>query len=98
MKVMIIGQDPLEVTTEQGHKLIQSIVSGAEYVIVDGEYVKASSITGVRKDKEDIPKQYWGSLPAGKIENILRGGEPASTNSEGYKKFQSIRRKLANRM
>lgn len=93
MKVIIVGQDPLEVSGDEAKAVMQSIVSGAEYIIIGNEYVKASAIMGVRNDEQEtLPTSLWGALPEGKMKHFFDDRrEPAG---DGYKKFQQMKQKL----
>lgn len=93
MKIMIIGQDPLEVSGNEAKAVMQSIASGAEYIIVDNEYVKSSAIMSIRNsEQETIPVSLWGALPAGRMKNFF--DDRREPKGDGYKKFQDMKKKL----
>lgn len=95
MKVVVINQDPLDVDDEQGLKLMQSIASGAEVVIVNGEMVKTSAIMGIRNDNQpDVAAQpllMWGESLIDKSRYQRNNREPAGP---GYEKYMAAKRKL----
>jgi len=94
MKIIIINQEPLDVTQDQATQIVKSIASGAEVVIVNGEMVKSSAIMGVRHGEsgKTLPVSLWGQLPAGEMKNFFdERREPAGP---GYEKFKEMRSKL----
>lgn len=92
MKIMVVGQDPLEVTAEEARAVMQSIVRGAEFIIVGNEYVKASAIMGVRNGQETLPVSQWGALPEGRLEHFF--DDRREPKGDGYKKFQEMKNRL----
>lgn len=97
MKVMVINQEPLIVTEEQGKKLLQQVANGAEMVVIGNEMVKTSAIMGIRNDAsgETIPKLHWGALPAGRLEHFF--DERREPLGQGYEKFKAMRNKIFGR-
>jgi len=97
MKVTIINQDPIIVSPHDAKQLMQSIASGAEIVIVNGEMVKSSAIMGIRNDRtgESLPPALWGALPAGAMQNFY--DERREPTGDGYKKFQELKSRLLSR-
>lgn len=93
MKIEIVNQEPILVSPDEATKVMQSLVSGADFVVIRGEYVKASVITGIRKNTGDIvTKSMWGVLPAGKMKHFFDDNrEPAG---DGYKKYKEMKAKL----
>lgn len=93
MKVIVINQDPISVTEEQGIKLMKSMAAGVEVLIIDGEMIKASAIMGIRKDNDPDylaqPLLMWGesSIKTERRENR----EPAGP---GYEKYLLAKQKL----
>lgn len=95
MRVHIVGQEPLEVTIDEGRSIVKSIASGAEFIIIGDEYVKASTIMGIRNDAETIPTSQWGMLPEGRLERFF--DDNREPKGDGYKKFQEMKRKLLSK-
>lgn len=97
MIVNIINQEPLEVDAQAARKIVEALTAGAEYIIVGGEYVKASAITGVRNTEtnETIPKLQCGALLPGRLANFF--DDRREGPGEGYAKFQAMKKKLMER-
>lgn len=94
MKLIIINQDPIEITDEQARSIVDAVTGGAEVVIVNGEMVRTSAIMGVRNSGETLPASQWGALPAGTMRSFY--DDRREPKSDGYKKYQAMRRKLFN--
>lgn len=93
MKVMIVGQEPLEVTEDEARAIIQSIVTGVEYIIIGSEYVKATAVMGIRKpNDETLPTTAWGMLPEGRLEHFF--DDHREPPGAGYEKFKAMKSKL----
>ena len=94
MKVIVINQEPLEVTPEQASKIMNDVALGAERVIIRGEMVKASVIVGIRNDVsgDSINKALWGQLPAGRMKHFY--DERREQPGEGYKKFLAMKSRI----
>lgn len=96
MKVYIVNQEPLEVTSDQARKLVESIASGTEVVVIGDEMVKSSAVMGVRNDAgEIVPKIAWGQLPEGRMRHFY--DERRETLGEGYAKFKAMKERLLSR-
>lgn len=97
MKIYIINQPEIEVTQDEAQKIMRALASGVDFVTINGEYVTASSISGIRKDStgETLPVSLWGALPAGQMKSFFdERREPAGS---GYKKFQDMKRRMLSR-
>lgn len=93
MKICIINQEPIELTKDQAEAAIEALRQGAQYLTINGEYVKSSAITGVRNDEDDfMPKHRWGQLPAGHMQHFLEDNREAP--SKGYEKYKKMRKEL----
>lgn len=96
MKIIIVGQEPLEVSGDEAKAVMQSIISGAEFIIVGSEYVKASAIMGVRNDdQETLPTSQWGALPEGRMRHFFDDRREAE--GDGYRKFREMKKKILGR-
>lgn len=97
MKIMVINQEPLTVTEDQGRKLMQQIANGAEMIVIGSEMVKTSAIMGIRNDEsgETISRLQWGMLPEGTLDHFF--DERRETPGKGYEKFATLKDKLFNK-
>lgn len=99
MKVIIINQEPIDVTEEQAQKLMQSVVSGVEVVIVNGEMVKTSTIMGIRKnnepDSQARPKLMWGELLA--LDKSMFTNNRREDAGPGYDRYLKAKQRLLGR-
>lgn len=93
MKVYIVNQEPLEVSQSEAEQIITSLRNGVEYIVVNGEYVKATVITGVRNSNgRELPRSLMGALPAGKMDSFFE--DKRSTPGKGYDKYLKMKEKL----
>lgn len=93
MKICIINQEAIEVTKEQAGAAIEALKLGAEYLTINGEYIKANAITGVRNDENDfMPKRQWGQLASGQMQHFLADNREKA--SKGYAKYKQMRQEL----
>lgn len=93
MKIMVINQEPIIVTLDQGKELVQQIANGAEMILVGNEMIKASAITGIRNDENDfMPKRNWGQLASGQMQHFLADNREKA--SKGYEKYKRMRQEL----
>lgn len=95
MNIEIVGQEPLQVSLDEARAVMQSIIGGAEYIIIGDEYVKASVIMGIRNSRELIETSMWGALPPGKMATFF--DDKREPKGEGYKKYQQMKQKLLNK-
>lgn len=94
MKLYIINQEPIDITPEEANTVIASLQKGVEYLVIRGEYIRSSAVTGVRNDKNsriDYTKM-WGMLPIGELENIY--AEKREPSGRGYEKYLKKRGEL----
>lgn len=93
MKIIVINQEPIIVTLDQGRELVQQIANGAEMILVGNEMIKASAITGIRNDENDfMPKRNWGQLASGQMQHFLADNREKA--SKGYAKYKQMRQEL----
>ncbi|MFI8696728.1 hypothetical protein [Dietzia maris] len=87
MIVNIVGQEAISVTEEQGIKIVQSIVNGAEFVIIGANYIKTTAILSVVG--ADGREATHRSLAAGEFNPDRR-----EARGEGFERFQALREEL----
>lgn len=91
MIINLINQEPITISDEAGQKAIAAIKAGAEYITVDGEYIRTSSITSIRHDDPQDKYVLWGST--GTTKRLAEYAE-RKFSPEGLATFQAARRKL----
>lgn len=96
MIVHIINQEPLSVGSEEAKKLLQALTAGAEFVVLNGEFVRSNAITGIRNAATDEyhPKVAWGQLPQGVLDHFY--DERREAHGPGYAKYQAMKRRLVD--
>ena len=96
MKIFIVNQEPLTVTSKQGRQIMEQVVKKAEFVVVNGEMIRTSAIMSARNDEgAESPKSDWGALPAGRMKHFFDDRREAK--GDGYAKYQAMKRKLLDR-
>mgnify|MGYP003534406274 CR=1 FL=1 len=99
MRLVIINQDPIQVTNDQARQIGETILSGAESIFVNGEMVKTSAIMGIRKDNQPDSQAttnwLWGKTPQHLIDEMSK--ENREQHGDGYKKFQELKSRLLSR-
>ena len=90
MKVTIIGQEPIYIDEEQAERLKAAIGQGKEWLLIEGNLYKTSSITAITDGEPAGFRTLIGQSPRLSAPNSDR----ADGTGPGYQKYQNMRRKL----
>ncbi len=89
MKVTLVGQEPLFIDNQKGQELMQLVARGVEYVVIDGNMYKTSTVTAIKAGNKPDFVQIGASPRLTRLED--RREDPTG---DGYKKFLALKRSL----
>lgn len=91
MIVKVINQPDIIVSDNEAKQLANSMLQGSEFIVIRGEMIRASAISGIRTDSGyiSITTSTMRSLAAGDFNRDRR-----EAKGKGYEAFQALRRSM----
>jgi hypothetical protein len=90
MKITIIGNGPIFLDKERADAVKQAIINGQEYIDIDGNFIRCSSISAITDEDEPSKKFFLVGQSPSKNKRL----EAPKGDGSGYKKFQEMKRRF----